>query len=91
MYYNAIEGNAAKWGVEPWDYYLRNSLPKLLMTSVLLVPFGTAWMWAGKVGVTVLPVEMMHALGEVGDEWVWGAVGLLGSMSLLGHKVCVRI
>jgi alpha-1,6-mannosyltransferase len=87
MYYNAIQGQASKWGVEPWDYYFSNSLPKLLMSSVLLIPAGVAWQWLGRLGITVLPVEMMYHLREVGDEWVWGALGMLGAMSCLGHKV----
>ncbi|KAF8469598.1 Alg9-like mannosyltransferase family-domain-containing protein [Kalaharituber pfeilii] len=37
FYFNAIQGSASEWGVNPWHYYFTNSIPKLLMNPFALL------------------------------------------------------
>jgi alpha-1,6-mannosyltransferase len=41
FYYNTIQGHSADWGVSPWNYYIVNALPRLLLnpaTYLLCIP-----------------------------------------------------
>ena len=38
--FNAIEGKSVLWGTLPWKWYFSTALPKMLMTGVILMPFG---------------------------------------------------
>ena len=99
MHYNAIQGNAAKWGVMPWHYYLTNSLPKLMMVSAPIIVMGGMWVvlgWVGRPKATakpeakgrmVVPGVMVGAAGEIWGTLGWGVLGLVGGLSCVGHKV----
>jgi alpha-1,6-mannosyltransferase len=79
-------------------YYFTNSLPKLLCGTVVpLVIGGLAWLLslvpgaAGKGKRDTAWTKWTRSLGRNVGEVVWtfgpGVIGLVGGMSLIGHKV----
>ncbi|KAI0505101.1 Alg9-like mannosyltransferase family-domain-containing protein [Xylaria bambusicola] len=39
FYYNAVLGSSSEWGVSPLHYYFTSALPKILTSSLVLLPF----------------------------------------------------
>lgn len=83
-------------------YYFSNSLPKLLCgTAVPLAIGGLAWsislyqgVKGGKTGVDSIWNKWTRNTGRNVGEVIWtfgpGVIGLVGGMSLIGHKVSIR-
>lgn len=88
LIFNFVNDKASDWGIMSRHYYFTNSLPKLLVGTALPLALGGAiWLssvvgfggkWARNTGQNV---------GEVAWTFGPGLVGLVGGMSLIGHKV----
>jgi alpha-1,6-mannosyltransferase len=96
--FNLYNDKASDWGVMSKHYYFTNSLPKLLCgTAVPLAIGGLAWIASlvsapGAKGKNDnVWSKWTRSTGRNVGEVVWtfgpGVVGLLGGMSLVGHKV----
>ncbi|KAK6905709.1 hypothetical protein I203_106539 [Kwoniella mangroviensis CBS 8507] len=89
LHYNLLQGQSANWGVMPWQYYFTNSLPKILMASLPLGGLAGAIWFFRLIGVNVGGKEgakIYEGMGEVVKVFGAGVVGLIGTMSLVGHK-----
>merc|ERR1712226_1267562 len=53
--FNAVQGQSVAWGVLPWAWYFKKALPKMLLTSCPLIPFGLkdTWRVAAPAGLFV--------------------------------------
>jgi len=98
LIFNFFNDKASDWGIMSKHYYFTNSLPKLLGgTAVPLGIGGLAWVSnfgqasAGKVKKDTALAKWTRSVGRNVGEVVWtfgpGVVGLVGGMSLIGHKV----
>jgi alpha-1,6-mannosyltransferase len=96
--FNLYNDKASDWGVMSKHYFFTNSLPKLLCgTAVPLAIGGLAWIASlvsapGAKGKNDnVWSKWTRSTGRNVGEVVWtfgpGVVGLLGGMSLVGHKV----
>jgi alpha-1,6-mannosyltransferase len=98
LIFNIYNDKAADWGIMSKHYYFTNSLPKLLCgTAVPSAIGGLAWIAslaqsAGLKGKNdSIWKKWTRNTGRNVGEVVWtfgpGVVGLVGGMSLIGHKV----
>lgn len=94
LIYNFFNDKASDWGIMRADYYLTNSLPKLMVGTT--IPMGVGgWVWT----LSLLDLTKKgsqwdkwvkvtgRAIGEVVGTFGPGVVGLVGGMSMVGHKV----
>ena len=94
LIYNFFNDKASDWGIMPRHYYITNSLPKLMLGTT--VPLGVGgWVWTlsllgvGQKGgqwnkwIKVTGRAVEEVVGTFGP----GVVGLVGGMSMIGHKV----
>lgn len=102
LIFNFFNDKASDWGIMSKHYYFSNSLPKLLCgTAVPLAIGGLAWsislyqgVKGGKTGVDSIWNKWTRNTGRNVGEVIWtfgpGVIGLVGGMSLIGHKVSIR-
>lgn len=99
LVYNFFNDKASDWGIMSRHYYFTNSLPKLLVgTSIPLAIGGLVWTGS----LLGMGMGTKRGQGSQWDKWikvtgrsvgevVWtfgpGVVGLVGGMSMIGHKV----
>ena len=97
LVYNFFNDKASDWGIMPVDYYLTNSLPKLLVGTT--VPMGVGgWVWTfslldvtKKGGQWDKWVKVTgRTIGEVVGLFGLGVACLVGGMSMIGHKVSLH-
>jgi alpha-1,6-mannosyltransferase len=104
LVFNFVNDKASDWGIMSRHYYFTNSLPKLLGgTAVPLAFGGLTWMYSLYLGSTS---QTKNTAGVTWNKWakktgrdvgevIWtfgpGVVGLVGGMSLIGHKVSTTL
>ena len=99
LIFNFFNDKASDWGIMSKHYYFTNSLPKLLGSTALpLAIGGLAWLInlhpdvrEAKAGTDSAWSKWTRNTGRNVGEVVWtfgpGVIGLVGGMSLIGHKV----
>jgi hypothetical protein len=98
--FNLYNDKASDWGVMSRHYYFTNSLPKLLCGTAVPLAIGGLACVASLVSAAGAKgkqdsvwAKWTRSTGRNVGEVVWtfgpGVVGLLGGMSLVGHKVSV--
>lgn len=70
--FNAVEGHASEWGVEPWHYYFTSALPRLFGGNLL-------------VFASCLPLALLR-LGPAARTLVMPSLLFVAFYSLLPHK-----
>lgn len=88
LIFNFFDDKASDWGIMSRHYYFTNSLPKLLVGTALPLAIGGGIWSASSVGFVG---KWARGVGRNVGEVVWtfgpGVLGLIGGMSLIGHKV----
>ncbi|WWC86248.1 uncharacterized protein L201_001121 [Kwoniella dendrophila CBS 6074] len=90
LHYNLLQGQSSNWGIMSWHYYFTNSLPKILLISLpLSVLSGFIWFFNLFLGVKIGKKEgskISEGTNELIKFFGASAIGLIGFMSLVGHK-----
>ena len=96
FYFNAVLGQSEQWGTEPWYWYWKTALPKVLLGSVVTVPLAVLPImehlvaWEGRQrGLVMASKNKAAPSGWIDSTWLpflLPAFGFVALYSCLGHK-----
>ncbi|CCI40877.1 unnamed protein product [Albugo candida] len=91
LWYNTVQNKSHEWGTMPFLWYFYSALPRTLLTTVCLLPFGVSPLLSA--AVSCRSYQQLRELFSVFPLFDWTCVGILGPVllyialySFLPHK-----